>query len=110
LTVIKPLDNILVMSKIRFAQEIRSTEEFKLPAKSIVKPAELKMALTLIDQYTQPFNIEKFKDEYAASLLKVIKAKASGKKGKVRKLTVVTDKTEDLMQQLKASLSRTKAS
>jgi len=110
LTVIKPLDNILVLSKIRFAQEIRSTAEFKLPAKSIVKPTELKMALTLIDQYTQPFNIEKFKDEYAASLLKVIKAKASGKNGKVRNLTVVTDKTEDLMQQLKASLSKTKAS
>jgi len=110
LTVIKPLDNILVLSKIRFAQEIRSTEEFKLPEKSIVKPAELKMALTLINQYTQPFNIEKYKDEYASALLKVIKVKASGKKGKVRKLTAVQSKTEDLMQQLKASLSKTKAS
>jgi len=110
LTVIKPLDNILVLSKIRFAQEIRSREEFKLPAKSVVKPDELKMALTLINQYTQPFNIEKFKDEYAAALLKVIKAKASGKKGKLRKLTTVPDKAGDLMQQLKASLSKTKAS
>jgi len=110
LTVIKPLDNILVLSKIRFAQEIRSREEFKLPSKSVVKPDELKMALTLINQYTQPFNIEKFKDEYAAALLKVIKAKASGKKGKLRKLTTVPDKTGDLMQQLKASLSKTKAS
>ncbi|NEW82984.1 MAG: Ku protein [Mariniphaga sp.] len=110
LTVIKPLDNILVLSKIRFAQEIRSRDEFKLPSKSVVKPAELKMALSLINQYTQPFNIEKFKDEYANALLKVIKAKASGKKGKVRKLTLVPDKTGDLMQQLKASLSKTKAS
>ncbi len=104
LTVIKPLDNILVLSKIRFAQEIRSIDEFNLPAKSVVKPAELKMALTLINQYTQPFNIEKYKDEYANALLKVIKAKASGKKGKLRKLTVVTDETGDLMQQLKAIL------
>ncbi len=110
LTVIKPLDNILVLSKIRFAQEIRSTEDFNLPSKSIVKPAELKIALTIINQYTQPFNIEKYKDEYANALLKVIKAKASGKKGKVRKFTAVPDKTEDLMQQLKASLSKTKAS
>jgi len=110
LTVIKPLNNILVLSKIRFAQEIRSTEEFKLPDKSIVKPAELKMALTLINQYTEPFNIEKYKDEYASGLLKVIKAKAAGKKGKVRKLNIVHSKTEDLMEQLKASLSKTKAS
>ena len=108
LTVIKPLDNILVLSKIRFAQEIRSREDFKLPSKSIVKPAELKMALSLINQYTQPFNIDKFKDEYASALLKVINAKASGKKGKVRKLNAVSDVTGDLMQQLKASLSKTK--
>ena len=110
LTVIKPMGNILVLSKIRFAQEIRSTEDFKLPSKSIVKPAELKMALSLINQYTQPFNIEKYKDEYANALLKVIKAKASGKKGKVRKLTAVSDNTDDLMKQLKASLSKTKVS
>ena len=110
LTVIKPLDNILVLSKIRFAQEIRSREDFKLPSKSIVKPAELKMALSLINQYTQPFNIDKFKDEYASALLKVINAKASGKKGKVRKLNAVSDVTGDLMQQLKASLSKTKVS
>lgn len=108
LTVIKPLGNILVLSKIRFAQEIRSTEEFNLPAKSVIKADELKMALALIDQYTQPFSIEKFKDEYASALLKVIKAKGSGKKGKANKLTAVPSKTQDLMEQLKASLSKTK--
>lgn len=110
LTVIKPMGNILVLSKIRFAEEIRSTEDFKLPAKSVVKPAEIKMALDLIKQYTQPFNIEKFKDEYAKGLMKVIKAKAAGKKGKVRKLKIVHEHTDDLMAQLKASLSKSKKS
>lgn len=110
LAVLKPLDNILVLSKIRFAQEIRSREEFKLPEKSMVKPAELEMALTLINQYTEPFNIEKYKDEYASALLKVITEKASGKKGKVLKLNTVENKTEDLMQQLKASLAKKIAS
>lgn len=110
LTVIKPMGNILVLSKIRFAEEIRSTEDFKLPAKSVVKPAEIKMALDLIKQYTQPFNIEKFKDEYAKGLMKVIKAKAAGKKGKVRKLKITPEHTDDLMAQLKASLSKSKKS
>ena len=110
LTVIKPMGDILVLSKIRFAEEIRSTEDFKLPAKSLVKPAELKMAMSLIKEYSQPFNIDKFKDEYASGLLKVIKAKAAGKKGKVRKLHVVSNKTDDLMEQLKASLSKPKKS
>lgn len=110
LSVLKPMDNLLVLSKIRFAQEIRSTEGLELPSKSLVKPEELKMALSLIDQYSTPFNIEKYKDEYADELLKVIKARASGKKGKVRKLKPVATPTSDLMEQLKASLSKSKIS
>lgn len=106
LTVVKPMGNILVLSKIRFAEEIRSTEDFNLPPKSAVKASELKIALALIKQYSKKFNINKYKDEYAASLLKVIKAKAAGKKPKVRKLKIVHSKKEDLMSQLKASLSK----
>lgn len=105
LTVLKPSSDILVLSKIRFAEEVRSTEDFILPPKSVVKPAELKMALSLINQYTEKFDISKFKDEYAAALLKVIKAKASGKRPTVRKLKVAHSDAKDLMEQLKASLS-----
>lgn len=110
LAVLKPMDDVLVLSKIRFAQEVRGIDEFDLPAKSAVKPGELKMALALIDQYTGDFQIEKFKDEYAAALLQVIKAKAAGKKTPVRKLKVVHRKSEDLMEQLKASLAKRKIS
>jgi DNA end-binding protein Ku len=110
LSVIKPKDKVLVLSKIRFAEEIRSTEELKVPAQNIVKPEELKMALALINQYTDTFNIDKFKDEYAASLMNVIEQRASGKKGKVRKLKVTHTTTDNLMEQLKASLSKSKAS
>lgn len=108
LTVLKPKGNVLVLSKIRFAQEIRDIDEFTLPAKSEVKPAELKIALSLIKEYTQPFNIEKFKDEYAEALLKIIKAKAKGKKPAKPKMKVVHSKSKDLMEQLKASLGKGK--
>ena len=110
LTVIKPSGNMLVLSKIRFAEEIRSIEDFTLPAKTAIKADELKMAVALIDQYTTPFKIEKFKDEYAAALLKLIKAKASGKRPTAPKLKVVHSKSQNLMEQLKASLSKKKAS
>ena len=68
------------------------------------------MALSLINQYSQEFDINKFKDEYAASLLKVIEQRASGKKGKIRKLKVTYTAPDNLMDQLKASLTRSKAS
>jgi DNA end-binding protein Ku len=110
LSVLKPMKNVLVLSKIRFAEEIRSTEELNLPPKSVVKPEELKMALSLIDQYTSPFDINKFKDEYAAALMKAIENKATGKKGKVKKMKVTYTRTDNLMDQLKASLAKSKAS
>ncbi|MES2690818.1 MAG: Ku protein [Bacteroidota bacterium] len=106
LTVLKPMGDMIVLSKIRFAEEVRDTADFDLPAKTAVKPAELKMALSLIDQYSEKFNITKFKDQYAADLLKVIKAKAKGKKPAAKKLKVVHSKSKDLMEQLKASLKK----
>lgn len=110
LAVLKPMKDVLVVSKIRFAQEIRSTEELKVPPKSAIKAEELKMALALINQYSEPFNIQDYKDEYAAALKKVIEERASGKKGKVRKLRVERTSNDNLMDQLKASLTKSKAS
>jgi DNA end-binding protein Ku len=109
LTVLKPKGDILVLSKLRFAEEIRSTDELVVPPKTDVKPAELKIALTLIDQYSTEFDITEFKDEYAAALKQVIEAKASGKMPKVKKLKVTASKSQDLMEQLKASLNKKKA-
>lgn len=106
LCVLKPMGDMLVLNKLRFAEEIRSTDVFSLPKKSTVKPAELKMALTLIDQYTEPFHIEDYKDNYAADLLKIIQAKAKGKRKPVKKLRVVHKQGKDLMEQLKASLKK----
>jgi DNA end-binding protein Ku len=110
LSVLKPMKEVLVLRKIRFAEEIRSAEELKVPAKTLIKPEELKMAMTLINQYTQAFDINKFKDEYSASLLKVIEERASGKKGKIRRLKITHTTSDNLMDQLKASLSKSKAS
>ncbi len=107
LAVIKVMDDILILNKIRFAQEIRSHEEIKLPT-SKLKPEELKMAMNLIDQYSSKFDIAKFKDEYAASLLKIIKKKAKNPtagKPKIKKLKI-EKKSDDLFEQLKASLKK----
>lgn len=106
LAVIKPLKNVLVLCKIRFAEEIRDTDEFSLPSCSGVKQAELKMAVSLINQYSVKFNINKFKDEYSAKLLKVIKAKSKGKSMQLVKKDIKHTNTRDLMEQLKASLKK----
>jgi len=106
LTVIKPMNKILLLSKIRFAEEIRDTGEFTLPPIKGTKPSELKMAIAIIKQYSGKFNISKFKDEYSADLLKLIKAKSKGKMKNITTPEVSHTKTKDLMEQLKASLKK----
>ena len=112
LAILRAQDDVIILNRIRFSQEIRPTKELSLPPKKEVKAAELKMAVSLINQLTGKFNIEKFKDNYTDELLKLIKAKAKGKSLPAPQMKVVHSKTQDLMEQLKASLGtkRKKAS
>ena len=105
LCLIKPMEDILVLCRIRWAQEIRPTDEITVPAGS-PKPAELKMAVELINQLSGPFDISKYKDTYTDALMKLIKAKAKGKKPAAPALRVVHKQDKDLLSQLKASLGK----
>lgn len=107
LCIIKPKDNVVVLNRIRFDEEIKTTEELDLPATKS-KPDELKMAVTLINQLSGPFDIKKYRDDYSERLLKIIKAKSKGKTVPFTPMKVVHSKTKDLMDQLKASLSEKK--
>jgi DNA end-binding protein Ku len=104
LAVLRPTDDVIILNRIRFAQEIRSTDELDLPKKTEIKPGELKMAISLIDQLSKKFDISSYKDTYTAELLKVIKAKSKGAKPATPHLRVVHNRATDLMSQLKASL------
>ena len=102
--IVKAKEDVIILNRIRFAQEIRSPKDLNLPtAKS--KPDELKMAVNLISQLSNKFDPKKYKDEYTDRLLKIIKAKSKGKATPYTPLKVVHSATKDLMEQLKASLS-----
>jgi len=107
LCLISPSEKILVLHKIRYEQEIRGIEDIKVTATK-VSPAEMQMAVKLIDQLTAKFDISKYKDTYTETLLKFIKAKAKGKKFTAPKMRVVHSGAKDLMAELKASLTHVK--
>ncbi|MDQ3110167.1 MAG: Ku protein [Bacteroidota bacterium] len=112
LVIIKPYDKVIVLNRIRFQEEIRDIKEIATPAATKAKSPELTMAIKLIDQLTSRFDITKYKDTYTEKLLKIIKAKAKLKgKQKLKippTLKVVHTKKDDLMDALKASLSKRK--
>ncbi len=107
LGILSVYQEVLTFHRIRYAQEIRSTSDLTIPSKA-VKPAELKMAVALIEQLSEKFDISAYKDEYAKALMKVIETKAKGKKLTQPKMKVVHNKAKDLMEQLKESLANSK--
>lgn len=107
LSLIKVVNNVMILQKIRFEEEIRSAAELHVPDAESKAP-ELKMAIALIDQLSATFDISKYKDTYSEELMKLIEAKAKGKEIEAPKLRVVHSKSKDLMAQLKASLENKK--
>lgn len=107
---IRPYDDkILIVNRLRFAQEVRPYEDLKIPAQKSSKTGEMKMAISLIEQTTEKFDPAAFKDSYSQDLLKIIKQKAKGKKlKKVKDVPEDSGKVVDLMAQLKASLDGSK--
>lgn len=111
LALLKVSGKALILQKIRFDQEIRDTSDLKIPEEASKAP-ELKMAISLIEQLTATFDISNYKDTYSEELMKLIEAKSKGKKIKIPSMKVVHSRSQDLMEQLKASLEskRKKAS
>lgn len=107
LCVIHPMDNVLVVTKIRFQQEIRNINEIKTDMANITKK-EMDVGLALIKQYNSEFDISSFKDDYSASLLKIIKAKAKGKRTIVKKMKPQKATSDNLYDQLMQSLGGSK--
>jgi len=109
LVILKPYKNTIVLNRIRFQEEIRDTADLKLPPASEKNTKEMDMAIKLVEQLTEEFDITNYKDNYTAKLLKIIEDKAKGKKQVAPKLKVVHKQDADLMAMLKASLEKKKS-
>ncbi len=107
--VIKPYGDILVLNQLRFFEEIRDPKEVEVKIEKRVSTKETQMALSLISQLTEPFEIKKYKDTYSAKLLAAIKRKQKGGKIFVEEKERETAKVYNLMDALKASLGKSES-
>ncbi|MGN5953301.1 Ku protein [Sphingobacterium lactis] len=105
LAIIKASDQVLVLNKLRFDEEIRNPEELKIPSSAKISKAEMDMALQLIKMNSNEFDISQYKNEYSKELLKIINQKSKGKRATIRKINVENTKATDLLEKLKASLA-----
>ena len=109
LVMIRPLGPGLAMEQLRYANEVRSIDEVPIPKVDVKKP-ELDMAVQLIEQAaTKSFQPEKYDDTVKQRILEQIQRKVDGKE--ITEEPTEAPKTQiiDLMEALKASLSKGKS-
>jgi len=105
---IRVVGDALVLELMRFAAELVDASTYVFPPASLVRPQELRMAEQLVDNLAQPFDPEKYTDDYRDALMRVIRAKLEGKKIDVDEPEEAADDTPviDLMSRLQASLAQ----
>ena len=104
---LKVRDGVLLLNQMRYHEEIREVPEIETKAEK-VSSKELQLAVKLIEQLTEKFDPEAFKDSYVTALKKVIKAKAAGKDIHIPEPKKATATVKDLMEVLKQSLDTKK--
>jgi DNA end-binding protein Ku len=111
LVAIRPLDGVLTMETMLFADEVIPSDGIEeIPADAEVKTSarELEMAKQLIDSLTADFEPGKYRDEYRDRVLDMIERKADGQDVVVEAPAEEPQKVPDLMAALEASIAGAK--
>jgi DNA end-binding protein Ku len=114
LAALMPDGPMLVLNTLRWASEVRTWEELRVPAAgksaASLKEAELKMAGQLIGELTVKWKADEYHDNFAEAIRKLIRAKvAAGKTHEVTPIEAAGDgaapsNVVDLTALLKSSL------
>jgi DNA end-binding protein Ku len=71
-----PWSEMIVLNTLRYANELRSSKELDLPAKHAksaqVTPREVDMAMKLVEEMSEPWKPERYKDTYHDDLMRLI--------------------------------------
>ncbi|MGE0703288.1 MAG: Ku protein [Vicinamibacterales bacterium] len=105
LAAVEAIGDALVLSILRFSDELVDTASLSFPSGRGIKKKELEMATTLVEHLAAEWDPDKYEDDYRENIMRVIKAKLKGKPADLvsdeqpRAANVV-----DLMERLRRSL------
>ena len=109
-----PGDDVIVLNTLRYTNELRPAKDLKVPLGNLkasgVSPREIEMAKTLVDEMTEQWKPERYRDTYHDDLMKLIDKRI--KAGKTEVITEANEHEEkpvrgeviDLMALLKRSV------
>lgn len=105
LAAIRPLDGVLAMSTMRFADEIVPRSDIEgLPRRTKSDPKALRMAKQILDGLSAEWDPKQYRDTYTDTLRKRIARKQAGKELVEAEQPEPTGRVVDLMAALEASV------
>jgi DNA end-binding protein Ku len=105
LAAVEVIGDALVLTMMRFSDELADLADFKLPTANGLRKQELAMARQLIDSFSAKWDPGKYTDEYVQNLMRVIQAKLKGVKPRLKgREEAQPAAVVDLMSRLRASL------
>jgi DNA end-binding protein Ku len=108
LAALEVIGDALVLTMMRFADELADLGEFRFPKAGEIRAAERKMAKQLVESLSAKWEPEKYTDEYRDNLMRIIKGKVKGKTPRLKEReTPQQAEVIDLMARLRASLEGT---
>jgi DNA end-binding protein Ku len=104
--VIRPLDGVLAMHTMRFADDLVAPGDFDLGrVRSKPSAREIKMASSLVDGLHADFDASDYEDSYRSDVLDLVERKAQGKNIEPP-AEEETESADDLLAALEASLAK----
>lgn len=89
-----PSGNVIVLNTLRYKNELRSPKELEVPSNNLkasgVSPREIEMAKKLVDEMTDQWKPERYRDTYHDDLMKLI-----DKRIKAGKTEIITENEEE---------------
>jgi len=114
LALIRPYDDTLILETMFWPDEIRSTGSLDVPGgdEANVRAKELEMARSLVENLSDRFKPEEYRDEYRVALEELIARKLKGERRSAKRRKPqpkVTDLMEALRKSVEASRTSTRA-
>jgi len=105
LAAVEAIDDAIVLTLLRYADELVDAEPLAFPTADKVRKPELDMAKMLIDNLAAEWDPAKYTDEYRENLMKLINARMKGEKPHLPAPEApATGQVVDLMERLRQSL------
>jgi DNA end-binding protein Ku len=110
LAAIEAIGDALVLSTMRFRDELARLEEYDFPAAVRIDKKQLQLAQRLIEEFASEWDPEKYTDDYRENIMKVVQAKRERTKPDLEpESDPQSAKVIDLMERLRKSLGTKRA-